>query len=97
MVNFDGVKNEKMLRSILKRHINKEIMVNTKPSIDMIYKVLEEAYESGIGYDVSDLKNAVYVLAASSTNQADTCLKMVAKMHFKSEETNNVVADSEHD
>ncbi len=97
MINFDGVKNEKMLRSILKRHINKEIMVNTKPSIDMIYKVLEEAYESGIGYDVSDLKNAVYVLAASSTNQADTCLKMVAKMHFKSEETNNVVADSEHD
>ena len=97
VLNFDGIKNEKMLRSLLKRHINKEIMGNTKPSIDMIYKVLEEAYESGIGYDVSDMKNAIYMLAASSSNQADTCLKIVGKMHFKSEEANNVVADTSLD
>lgn len=95
MVNFDGIKNEKMLRSLLKRHINKEIMVNTKPSIDMIYKVLEEAYESGIGYDVSDMRNAIYMLAASSSNQAETCLKLVSKMHFKSEEPNVVGAESD--
>ena len=95
VLNFDGIKNEKMLRSILKRHINKEIMGNTKPSIDMIYKTLEEAYESGIGYDVSDMQNAVYMLAASSSNQADTCLKLVGQMHFKSEEVNNVTADQE--
>ncbi len=97
VVNFDGIKNEKMLRSILKRHINKEIMINTKPSIDMIYKVLEEAYESGLGYDVSDMKNAVYALAASSTNQADACLKIVAKMHFKSEEVNETTNESDTD
>ena len=94
VLNFDGIKNEKMLRSLLKRHINKEIMGNTKPSIDMIYKVLEEAYESGIGYDVSDMKNAIYMLAASSSNQADTCLKIVGKMHFKSEEASETVNDS---
>lgn len=95
VLNFDGIKNEKMLRSILKRHINKEIMGNTKPSIDMIYKTLEEAYESGIGYDVSDMRNAIYMLAASSSNQADTCLKMVAQMKFKSEEASETVADEE--
>lgn len=93
VLNFDGIKNEKMLRSILKRHINKEIMGNTKPSVDMIYKTLEEAYESGIGYDVSDMRNAVYAMAAASSNQADTCLKLVAKMHFKSEEASETVAD----
>lgn len=95
VLNFDGIKNEKMLRSILKRHINKEIMGNTKPSIDMIYKVLEEAYESGLGYDVSDMRNAVYTLAASSSNQAETCLKIVGKMKFKSEESNNIVDESD--
>lgn len=95
VLNFDGIKNEKMLRSILKRHINKEIMGNTKPSIDMIYKVLEEAYESGLGYDVSDMRNAVYTLAASSSNQAETCLKIVGKMKFKSEESNNIVDGSD--
>jgi hypothetical protein len=97
VLNFDGIKNEKMLRSILKRHINKEIMGNTKPSIDMIYKTLEEAYESGIGYDVSDMRNAIYMLAASSSNQADTCLKLVGQMKFKSEEASETVNDSEID
>lgn len=97
VLNFDGIKNEKMLRSIIKKHINKEIMGNTKPSIDMIYKTLEEAYDSGIGYDVSDMQNAVYALAAGSTNQADTCLKIVSKMHFQSEVANNVIAGQEHE
>ena len=97
VINFDGIKNEKMIRSLLKRHINKEIMGNTKPSIDMIYKILEEAYESGVGYDVSDMQNAVYTLAASSSNQADTCLKMVGKMHFKSEEASKTENTSETD
>lgn len=86
VINFDGIKNEKTLRTLIKRHLSKEIMGNTKPSIDMINKCLNEAYESGIGYDVSDLKNAVLALAVSSSNQSDTCLKIVSNMKFKSEE-----------
>ena len=97
VINFDGIKNEKMLRSLLKKHLNKEIMGNTKPSIDMIKKCLDEAYESGIGYDVSDMRNAVYSLAVSSSNQADTCLKLVGEMKFKSEEASETVNDSETD
>ena len=88
VINFDGIKNEKALRTLIKKHLNKEIMGATKPSIDMIYKSLEDAYNSGMGYDVSDMKNAVFAFAASSTNQADGALKLVAKMKFKSEEAN---------
>lgn len=97
VINFDGIKNEKSLRTLIKRHLNKEIMGNTKPSIDMIYKCLEEAYESGYGYDVSDMKNAIYAFAAGSSNQADTCLKLVGKMKFKSEEANITKNESESD
>lgn len=97
MVNFDGIKNEKYLRSVLKKHLNKEIMINTKPSIDMIKKCLDEAYESGIGYDVSDMKNAVFALAASSSNQADYCLKLVNQMKFKSEEPSVTNDESDTD
>lgn len=86
VINFDGIKNEKSLRTLIKRHLNKEIMGATKPSIDMINKCLDEAYEAGYGYDVSDMKNAIFAFAAGSTNQADVCLKMVAKMKFKSAE-----------
>lgn len=91
VINFDGIKNEKYLRSVLKKHLNKEIMGNTAPSVQMIKKLLDEAYESGIGYDVSDMKNAVFALAASSNNQAGDCLKLVSQMQFKSEEASETV------
>ena len=97
VINFDGIKNEKMLRALIKKHLNKEIMGATKPSVDMIYKILNEAYESGIGYDVSDLKNEVYAFAVGSTNQSDICLKMVSEMKFKSEEANVTTHESETD
>lgn len=86
VINFEGLKNEKALRTLIRRNLNKEIHDNTKCSIDFIYKGLEDAYNSGMKYDVSDLRNSVYILAANSTNQSDYCLKLVNKMRFKSEE-----------
>lgn len=97
VINFDGIKNEKYLRSIIKKHLNKEIMGNTAPSIQMIKKLLDEAYASGIGYDVSDMKNAVFALAASSSNQAEECLKLVSKMEFKSEEASETTDEGDTD
>ena len=94
VISFDGIKNEKMLRTLIKRHLNKEIMGYTKPSIDMIYKILNNAYESGLGYDVTDLQDAVYALALSSSNQSSACIKLVNQMKFKSEETNKTTNGS---
>ena len=93
VINFEGIKNEKMLRTLLKRNLNKEYG-STKCSIDFIYNNLEDAYNSGLSYDVSDMKNSIFAFAANSTNQADYCLKMVNQMKFKSEEpSENVVND----
>ena len=86
MVNFEGVKSEKGLRTQIKRNLNKEYHPATKPSIDFIYKILEEAYTSDLKYDVTDMRNAVLAFAASSTHQADYCIKLVNKMQFKSAE-----------
>lgn len=97
VINFDGIKNEKYLRSVLKKHLNKEIMGNTAPSVQMIKKLLDEAYASGIGYDVSDMKNAVFALAASSSNQASECLKLVGQMQFKSEEASETTDEGNTD
>lgn len=95
VINFDGIKNEKMLRTVIKKHLNKEIMGNTAPSVQMIKKCLDEAYENGMGYDVSDMKNAVYTLAASSSNQAGGCLKLVGEMKFRSEEASETTNESD--
>lgn len=86
MVNFEGVKSEKGLRTQIKRNLNKEYHPATKPSIDFIYKILEDAYSSDLKYDVTDMRNAILAFAANSTHQADYCIKLVNKMQFKSEE-----------
>lgn len=91
VANWEGIKNEKMLRTMIKRNLNKEYHGATKPSVDYIKKLLDDAYNSGIGYDVSDLKNAVFAFAAQSTNNADYCIKKVGEMQFKSEEPSEYV------
>ena len=86
LVNFEAIKSEKGLRTLIKRNLNKEIHPGTKPSIDFINKILDDAYSSGMSYDVSDLQNDIFAFAANSTNQAGYCIKLVNKMKFKSEE-----------
>lgn len=91
VVNFDAIKSEKGLRTIIKRNLNKEIHPATKPSIDFIYKILEDAYSSGMKYDVTDMRGAVLAFAVSSSHQADYCVKLVNKMQFKSEDNSEAV------
>lgn len=86
-VNFDSVQSERGLRELIKRNLNKEIHPATKPSVDFIHKILEDAYSGEkLSYDVTDMRNAVLAFAAHSTHQADYCLKLVGKMKFKSKD-----------
>ena len=86
MINTEVVQTEKGLRTTIKKCLNKEVHSGTKCNIDFIYKILEDAYSSGLKYDVSDMYNDVLAFGANSTNQADYCIKLVTKMHFKSSE-----------
>lgn len=93
MIDFEGYKSEKALRTIIKRNLNKEIHSSTRCSMDFINKNLNDAYNSGLKYDVSDMKNAIFSFAAQSTNQADYCIKLANKMKFKSEESSSTSDD----
>ena len=96
VVNFEAIKTEKGIRTLIKRNIRKEIHPGTKPSIDFINKILEDAYNSDLHYDVTDLRPAVLSFAAQSTHQSDYCIKLVNQMQFKSKEASNAVLnDSE--
>ena len=95
MINFDTIKNEKALRTLIIKNLKKEYHSATKPSVDFIYQSLEDAYNSGVKYDVSDMYNAILAFAASSTNNADYCIKLVSKMHFKSDEASEPPKDIE--
>lgn len=85
MVNFETVKNEKAIRTIIKNCLDKKHHGATAPEVDFIFATLENAYKSGIVYDVTDLRPKVMAFANNSTNQAKKCLNLVNKMHFCSE------------
>lgn len=91
LISFNTLVNEKAIRTIIKKNLNKEYHASTKCSIDFINKTLEDAYKSGMKYDVSDLKNDIIGFAAQSTNQSDYCMKLAGKMKFKSEEPSDPV------
>ena len=95
MVNFDAVKSEKSLRTLIKRNLNKEIHPGTKPSIDFIFKILEDAHNSDLKYDVTDMRNAILAFAANSTHQAEYCIALVNKMQFKSDEISEASIDDD--
>lgn len=86
MINFGSVANEKALRTLIKKNLNKEYHPGTKSSVDFIDKVLRDAYESGVSYDVTDLRPAILAFANNSSHQSDYCVTLVSKMKFKSEE-----------
>ena len=95
LVNFDSIQSEKGLRTLIKRNLCKEYHPGTKPSIDFIYKILEDAYNSDLKYDVSDMIDAIISFAAGSTHQADYCLSLVNKMKFKSDDISEPKKDKE--
>ena len=86
MVNFEGIKNERALRTCIVKNLQKKNVPGTKPSIDFIFNDLESAYNSGIPYDVSDMRPDILAFATNSTNHASYCIRKVGQMKFKSEE-----------
>lgn len=85
-VDTQQMKSEKGLRTLIKRNLAKEIHPGTKPSMDFIEKILDDAYKSDLSYDISDMRNAITAFAAGSSHQADYCLKVAARLKYKSED-----------
>lgn len=86
VVDWKGFEDEKHLRACIARNLLKKNVPYTKPSIDLIYKDLEQAYNSGMIYDVTNMIPDIQAFALRSSHQSDYCMKQVAKMKFKSED-----------
>ena len=84
VLDKNTIKDEQHLRAIIKRCLGKMHHGHTAPEVSYIYERLEYAYNSGMQYDVSDLRPAIKSFALNSTNQAKQCMRLVGKMRFKS-------------
>ena len=87
MVSEKTISTETKLINTIKKVLRRDSndIPSTKSGMDLIKTVLDEAYESGMPYDISKLRSSIIEYAASSTNNSDYCLKLVSKLHFKSE------------
>lgn len=86
VVNETAIKNEKNLRTLIIRNLKKEIHPDTTSSVNFIKKILDDAYEDKLQYDISDMRSSILAFAANSTNQSEHCIKQVGKMHFRSDD-----------
>jgi hypothetical protein len=88
MLKAKTIQSEQGLRELILKNLRKEIHPGTKPSVDFIKKILDDAYESGMTYDVTDLRNRIVAFANNSSNQAAVSLKTVTEMKWASEDAN---------
>jgi len=79
------IQDERHLRNLIMGALQKRVHPHTKSNVDFIKKVTDEAYESGLSYDVTDLKPKVISFANSSSNQSSAALNVVMGIHWKSE------------
>ena len=98
MVDVSVVEYERYLMNTIRKAINShhrheppienpiESCRNTKPCIDFIKHILDEAYESGKHYDVSQMRKNVYAHAIMSHNNKRYCTDLVRKMKWCSED-----------
>ena len=93
MLEPKTLKSEKGVRDLLARALRREIGNGaTKPSIDFMKKVLDDAHRSGIIYDVSDMRNKILPFAVNSTNNRDYCVRVVTtQMKWKSEQNSEEI------
>lgn len=82
LLDVQSIKSERSLRELIIRNLKKEIHPGTKPSIDFIHKILKDAYDEGLSYDVRDLRSNVLTFAAGSSHQSSYCVSLVQKMDF---------------
>jgi len=82
----NSIQSERGLREMLARNLRKEFNGFTKPSIDFMHKILDDAYKSGMPYDVSDMETDIIQFALGSSNQRDRCLEIVSTMKWKSQD-----------
>lgn len=84
----DGkIKSQKKLFEMIERNLRKEIHDSTKPSCDFIYKIVEDAYNDGVTYEIPDeMKTRIMDFAKGSTHQSKECIRLMKKMHYKSKD-----------
>lgn len=78
--------NESKMRTAIKGNLEKKYHDSTRPSVDFIVKIFDDAHKSGIKYDLKDMRQDILSFAAGSTNQSKYCLNTISKIVYSTVE-----------
>ena len=96
LVDFEAVKDERHLINIISKCLRKDIsQPYTAPAMSLIKKTLDEAYEAGLKYDVTDMRPAIKAFAMKSHHQKDICMKMAEELHYMGKPLENAAGGTE--
>lgn len=81
--NVQGfVHTERTMRATIERALRKEYHASTSQSVNLIVQIFNQAYQSGVKYDLSDMESDISLFASSSTNQAKRCLQAIQEIVY---------------
>lgn len=86
MVDMMTFKSQRHLLAFIVKQLRKETHADTHSSVSFIKKALNDAYASGMPYEVpQEMREDILEFAKGSTNHADDCIKMWKSMKWESE------------
>ena len=98
MMDFESVKNEQHMRNIVGKCLRKDIaQPYTATAMSLIKKTLDDAWDSGIHYDIRDMRPVIRAFAAKSSHQKDACMKMEMSLHYCDAETEKTTPSDKAD
>lgn len=89
MIDMSIINDEKHLENKIIQNLNKEVHSNTTQSVHFIKKILDDAYNSGMHYDMRPLKKDIERFAKNSTHNGVACLKLLSNVHYCSDDILN--------
>jgi len=85
VISATTMASEVGLRKQIIKGLKKEVWPHTKPSMDFIKKVLDDAVAQGLEFDVTDMWDDILQFAMSSNNQKQICMTIALSLPLKSE------------
>ena len=84
---------EKKLRTFIENCMDKVHHSATKPEMDFIYTVLEQAKDTGVKYNLNDMLDSLTKFAMHSTHNSDYCLGIVNKLTLSTYQTEDEIGN----
>lgn len=85
VISATTMASEVGLRKQILKGLNKEVWGHTKPSMDFIKQVLEDAVKQDLVFDVTDMWDDILQFAMGSKNQQAVCINIAMNLPLKSE------------